>query len=89
MLTRTELYEVWRRHYAARQAVAGAELAKQAEALEKRMRALGRFPAPYYRGFNKRALTSALGMSLGIHKQLLGGLTSSSWGGRVMGGGRE
>lgn len=58
-----------------------------AESLEERMRRLGRFPDRMYKGFCKSRLVAALGMSLGIHKQLLGGLTSASSGVRVKGGG--
>ncbi len=56
--------------------------------LEGRMRKLARFPQAGYKGFDKRSLTTALGMSLGVHKQLLAGLISVPRGGMMKGGGR-
>ena len=50
-------------------------LAGTASYLEGRMRRLAVFPQTMYKGFVKRELTNALGMSLGVHKQLLGRLT--------------
>jgi len=50
------------------------------ERLGRRMRLLGRLPAPLFHNFNKRTLQQALGMAYGVHKQLLAGLTFSAQG---------
>ena len=68
MTDRQRLYRAWERHYR------GCErevIAARAEVLEGRMKHLGRLPGPMRRGFVKRTLERALGMSLGIHRQLL------------------
>ena len=56
--------------------------------LEGRMRRLAVVPQRMYKGFVRRELMGACGMSLGVHKQLLGRLTFVPWGGKLKGGGR-
>ena len=63
-------------------------LTDAADHLEGRMRRLAAFPQTMYKGFVKRELMTAAGMSLGVHKQLLGRLTSVPWGATLKGGGR-
>lgn len=62
-------------------------IVERAGFIEERMMKLARFPERIYRGFNKARLMTALGMSLGVHRQLQWGLTSALRGGKVKGGG--
>lgn len=93
-MERTRLYEAWTGFYRVK-ASEGHELRSMIRAaiqsLERRMRLLGARPDYLYHGFVKRELEAALGMSYGVHKQLLWGLTSVARVGynkRVEGGNR-
>jgi len=63
------------------------DLRERLEHLVGRMRQLQRFPQSNYKGFVKAELLAAIGMSIGVHQQLLGRLTSVSRGVRLKGGG--
>jgi len=88
-MDREALLRAWYDHYKRQHAhdIVGA-LRTNLELLEGRMRMLGRYPQSLFHKINKRALQRALGLSYGVHKQLLWGLTSVSSRGRVRGGGR-
>jgi len=58
------------------------------EHLVGRMRRLQLIPQTIYKGFIKRELLSACGMSIGVLQQLRGRLTSVPWGATLKGGGR-
>lgn len=62
-------------------------IVERTKVIEGRMVALARFSGRIYKGMRKRALEAALGMSLGVHKQLLWRLTSYPRGGNLKGGG--
>lgn len=90
-MDRQRLFAAWKRHYGLLPvAVAAEEMRQRAGRLEGRMRLLALWRGNDFKGFNKRSLTTALGMALGVHKQLLWGLTSVPWWGRlrVVGGNR-
>ena len=88
-MERQALLQAWHDHYRRQHAhnIVGA-LRTNLEFLEGRMRLLGGLPQSTFHKINKRALQSALGLSYGVHKQLLWWLTSVSSGGKVRGGGR-
>lgn len=87
-MNRQRLYEAWHTYYSRRPAMAvRSVLERRVRWLERKMKRLARLPDRMYKGFDRRGLITALGMSLGIHKQLLWGLTSSSRGVKVKGGG--
>lgn len=78
----------WQRYYARLpRGQAILELGERTSHLEGRMRLIGRSPGSVYKGFVKARLTSALGMALGVQKQLQWGLTSVPLGGTLKGGG--
>ena len=85
---RPRLLEAWNKYY---ERFSGEEktrrLGENARLLEGRMRKLAALPQSTYKGYRKRKLEIALGMSLGVHRQLLAGLTFVSSGGRIKGGG--
>ncbi|MBA7556662.1 hypothetical protein ES705_49378 [subsurface metagenome] len=83
-------YTAWQKYYGERYQGDKRILAvrERAKWIEERMIHLARFPGRMYKGFIKRRLENALGVSLGIHRQLLWGLTSASSRGRIKGGGR-
>lgn len=87
-MDRQACVKAWWRYYAMlepedRQGIAEGHVGS----LEGRMRELACFPQRICRGFSTRALQIALGMALGIHKQILWGLTSAPWGATLKGGG--
>lgn len=55
----------------------------RANRIVSQMMRLARFPERISHGIVKRRLEIALGMSLGVHRQLLWGLTSDSRGGMM------
>lgn len=92
-LDRTRLHAAWKDHYELAvlrlgQRSAVVEAKARASRLEGKMRQLARRRERYYKDYSRRGLEVALGMSLGVHKQLLWGLTSSPGGTklRVVGG---
>jgi len=88
-MDRRRLYLAWQRYYSRYpREEAIKHLGEAIELLVGRMKELGRFPQSNYKGYPKRRLEAAFGMSLGVHKQLLWGLTFSPVGGklRVVGG---
>lgn len=88
MLERERLYKVWWDYYARRDPLERrAALEAAICSLEGRMRRLGRFLQQEYKGYDRRHLQTALGMALGVHKQLLGGLTFGPSGSKILGGG--
>jgi len=98
MMSRETLYASWRDFYArgcwrlslakdARDPGLREELRRRILFLVGRMRMLGALPQLEYHGYNRRSLQAGIGMSLGVHQQLLVGLTSVPGGGRLKGGG--
>jgi len=63
------------------------ELRQAISSLRVRMMRLGAWRSPVYHGFKVKELVRWHGMSLGIHQQVLGGLTSLPRGGNLKGGG--
>lgn len=59
------------------------EIEKRVGFLVGKMRKLACLPGPLFHEFPKRSLEHALGMSLGVHRQLLWRLTSSPWRGKI------
>ena len=87
-MERQQLFEAWYAFYARLEpSERRAEMEKRLFSLEERMRFLGRFTERVYHGFTKASLVAALGMAVGVHRQLLGGLTSASSGCILKGGG--
>lgn len=87
-MDREALRLAWTRYYSGRlPGSALKSIVERADFLEGRMRKLARFPDNEYHGIPKASLITALGMSLGVHRQLQWGLTSVSSGGRLKGGG--
>lgn len=87
MMDRMALYRAWEYYYSEFTPSGQKWLIEEAvETLEGRMRELGRFPQRTYKGFIKRRLETAFGMSLGVHKQLLGRLTFALGRGTLKGG---
>ena len=89
-MDRMGLYHSWRGFYAALEpSQREVALRERIKKIEGRMILLARFPQRMYKGFAKAKLVTSLGMSLGVHKQLLWGLTSvprGEYAGRVAGG---
>lgn len=77
MMARQALLGAWKRYY---QNKSREELEQRASAIRERMMVLARLNQRMTKGFVRRDLETALGMSLGVHQQLLGGLTSASRG---------
>ena len=93
-MDRASLYEAWRGFYSGKSRQdAITAITERASFLEERMWRLARYPhQQQWHGIGSRSLQVALGMSLGVHKQLLWGLTSASSGVvnlRVAGGNRS
>lgn len=88
MIDRSLLYQTWSGFYGTYSPEDRIPLVQDTlRSLEGRMRHLGKCPGPYYHEFNKRDLNLVLGMALGVHKQLLAGLTCAPWGGSLKGAG--
>lgn len=64
------------------------DITRRVNDLGGRMRDLARLKQSTYHRFNKARLVSALGMSMGVLKQMRWGLTFSTPGGNLKGGGR-
>ncbi len=77
MIDRARLYEAWARFYQGDVAA----IRTRASGIEGRMMTLARRPGRIHRDYVKRELETGLGMSLGVHRQLLGRLTSVPFGG--------
>lgn len=91
-MERRACYNVWRAYYGARvrrgpvQTVI-LEARDRAALLEGRMKERARSRDPYYHGTSTRELVRAQGMALGVHKQLLVGMTNALQRGKLKGGG--
>lgn len=82
-MDRRGLYQAWQRFYAKYCLADRLILIRERVIfLEGRMRKMARLPmGKRWAGINNHSLQVALGMSLGVHKQLLWGLTSDlGWG---------
>ena len=92
MMDRQALLRAWKDYYQTTYPaidLRSMAMNERAEALVRRMRALACFKQTIYKGFCKRELEYALGMAVGVHKQLLWGVTSFARGGyNKKGGGR-
>lgn len=96
-MDRQRLYRAWGSYYAFKGSQDPAydvlaELGKRAESIRARMVRLAGFPDRQYHGFVRKRLEVALGMSLGIHRQLscgVGILALGGYNGRVEGGYRR
>ena len=87
-MERERLKVAWARRYTACPADEVVRMmTQQASVLEGRMRKLACFPDKNVHGIPKAGLVTALGMSLGVQRQLFGGLTSAPSGGILKGGG--
>ena len=89
-MERMACFASWKRYYDSLEPGLAADVARGSAALlEGRMRRAAQNPSPIIRGLEKRELVRAWGMALGVHKQLLWGLTCVPRGGhtgRVAGG---
>jgi len=89
-MDRRRLYQAWQSFYARTCPIDRlVAIRERISFLEGRMRKMARFPgSKSWHGIPNVRLQVALGMSLGVHKQLLWGLTSDpGWG--MLEGGRE
>ena len=91
-MNRQTCYESWGDYYSGllnsgmeRSVVAGAAMG-HVQLLTERMRKIGACRGPFYKCFSKVELQRVAGMALGVHQQLLWGLTSSSVRGMLEGG---
>lgn len=75
------LYISWRGFYANYEETERLSLMQgRVNRIVSQMIRLARYPGRMYKDMVKRRLETALGMSLGVHRQLLWGLTSDSRG---------
>mgnify|MGYP001165743144 CR=1 FL=1 len=95
MIPRNKLFEAWSRYYSGASAhLQGTpgSCEERARSIRARMMELGRSRGYLTKqGFRKREIETALGMSLGVHKQLLAGGSILAQGGynrREAGGNR-
>lgn len=80
-LSRAETYNAWRKHYLAlAKGQAISEAARHSQSLEGRMRRLAARRDEDFHGFSRMRLVRAYGQALGVHRQLLWGLTRPSGG---------
>lgn len=88
-MDRERLKSSWTGYYARFDAAEVIErIETQADFIVGKMMMLARLTGPLFHEIPRVRLMTALGMSLGIHRQLLGRLTSSPWRGNLKGGGR-
>jgi len=89
-ITRNTLYLAWRRYYGNLLANHSIEECQQVardntQSLVRKMRIMGRQPGYQYKEFDKPTLNRCLSAALSCHQQVLRGLSSSSWGGKLDG----
>lgn len=77
-MDRQLLYTAWQGFYSGYSDAEALSLIEgRVSFIVGKMMRLALYPGKVYKGFPKRSLETALGMSLGVHKQLLWRLTSS------------
>lgn len=84
-MDRGRLYNDWRVFYGNQEEAGRLSLIQgRADRIVSQMVRLARSPGRMYKDMVKRRLETALGMSLGVHRQLLWGLTSDSRGAKMI-----